>query len=243
MQRSLFSGVTGMTNHQLILDNTANNLANVSTAGFKATRVNFATALNQTRSSGVGPGNGLGGINPQQIGLGVSTSSLDVEMKQGALLATGRTLDVAIQGEGFFQLRQTEEDSTNALREFYSRVGNFGFDKTDDLVDLGSGLKVVGLDTGSGAVSAPTVINIAKYRSIAATPTGLPFTWTSADDTRLPRSRITGRAACSAVSSIDRRYLAPPEKHSKPSFFDQSPAGNRPGPQSKRIGSGNAAPP
>lgn len=162
MQRSLFSGVSGLTNHQAILDITANNLANVSTPGFKGSRTSFATAMNQTQSAGSAPGSQTGGTNPRQVGLGVSNSSIDVDMRQGALLSTGRTLDLAIQGNGFFKVtRVNPQDGT-----FYSRVGNFGFDQQDDLVDLASGLRVNGIQNGvQGAIS------LTQYRSINATAT------------------------------------------------------------------------
>ena len=138
MQRSLYSGVTGLTNHQLILDTTANNLANISTNGFKGSRISFSTALLQTQNAGSSPTGSAGGINPRQVGLGVRTSSVDVDTRQGALLSTGRTLDLAIQGNGFF--RMAGSDGTSA----FSRVGNFGFDSLDNLVDLGTGMFVQG---------------------------------------------------------------------------------------------------
>ncbi len=151
MQRSLYSGVSGLTNHQLILDATANNLSNVSTYGFKASRVSFATALNQTQSNGTAPSGGLGGTNPRQIGLGVTTSSLDVDSRQGSLLSTGRNLDLAIQGNGYFQV-------SDGARTYYTRVGNFGFDGDNTLVDLGTGRKLVGIpfsETGQRLPSGP----------------------------------------------------------------------------------------
>ena len=104
MMRSLDSGVSGLSNHQSILDITANNLANISTSGFKGSRVSFNTAMNQTASAGSSPGGQSGGTNPKQIGLGVANGSVDVDMRQGALQSTGRSLDLAIQGEGFFKV-------------------------------------------------------------------------------------------------------------------------------------------
>ncbi len=162
MQRSLFAGVSGLTNHQSILDITANNLANVSTPGFKGSRISFATAMNQTQSAGGAPGSQTGGTNPRQVGLGVANGSVDVDMRQGALLSTGRTLDLAIQGNGFFKMTKINpQDGT-----FYSRVGNFGFDQSDDLVDLSSGLRVNGIQNGvQGAIS------LTQYRAINATAT------------------------------------------------------------------------
>jgi flagellar hook-basal body protein len=118
--------------------------------------------MNQTQSAGSAPGSQSGGTNPRQIGLGVASGSVDIDTRQGALLSTGRTLDLAIQGDGFFKItRVNPQDGT-----FYSRVGNFGFDQKDDLVDLASGLRVNGLQNGvQGAIS------LTQYRSINATAT------------------------------------------------------------------------
>ena len=104
MQRALSSGVTGMLTNQLALDVTSNNLANVNTPGFKGSRVTFATSLIQTTFAGAAAGNNVGGQNPRQVGLGVDGASIEVDMGQGALNSTGRTLDLAIQGEGFFEV-------------------------------------------------------------------------------------------------------------------------------------------
>src|SRR4051812_49168187 len=137
MQRALTSGVSGMLNNQLVLDVTANNLANTNTTGFKASRVSFSTALIQTEFSGSAPGSSVGGQDPRQVGLGMQTSTISLDMRQGSLQSTGRTLDMAIQGEGFFGV-------TDGTRQLYTRVGNFDFDSNDNLVDLGTGYKVVG---------------------------------------------------------------------------------------------------
>ncbi|MEK7414168.1 MAG: flagellar hook-basal body complex protein [Planctomycetota bacterium] len=162
LMRSLDSGVSGLTNHQAILDTTGNNLANVSTSGFKAGHISFATAIGQTISAGSAPGSTTGGTNPRQVGLGVTTSSIDIDTRQGALQATGRSLDLAIQGEGLFKVTNTNPQEGT----YYTRVGNFGFDKNDDLVDLSSGLRVNGIQAAvQGAIS------LTQYRSINATAT------------------------------------------------------------------------
>lgn len=162
MQRSLFSGVSGLTNHQSILDITASNLANVSTSGYKASRISFTTAMNQTQSAGGAPSGQTGGVNPRQVGLGVASGSIDVDTRQGSLLSTGRSLDLAIQGAGFFKVTRVNP----ADGSYYTRVGNFGFDQNDDLVDLASGLRVNGIQQGvQGAIS------LTQYRSINARAT------------------------------------------------------------------------
>jgi flagellar hook-basal body protein len=162
MQRSLYSGVSGLTNHQAILDITASNLANVSTPGYKASRISFATAMNQTQSAGGAPSGQTGGVNPRQVGLGVTAGSIDVDVRQGSLLSTGRSLDLAVQGSGFFKVTRVNPSDGS----YYTRVGNFGFDQNDDLVDLASGLRVNGIQQGvQGAIS------LTQYRSINAKAT------------------------------------------------------------------------
>jgi flagellar hook protein FlgE len=135
--RSLTAGVTGMLNNQLSLDVIANNLANSNTPGFKSGRVSFSNSLVQTHFTGSAPGANLGGRNPQQVGLGVNTASVGVDMSQGALLATGRDLDLAIQGEGFFEI-------TDGTRNLYTRVGTFGIDSENNLYHQGTGMRVIG---------------------------------------------------------------------------------------------------
>ncbi|MFW5844747.1 MAG: flagellar hook-basal body complex protein, partial [Planctomycetota bacterium] len=137
LQRALDSGVSGMLNNQLALDVSANNLANVNTPGFKNSRVSFSNALIQTTFTGSAPGNNIGGRNPRQVGLGVSTTSVDVNFSQGAMAATGRNLDLAVQGEGFFEVN-------DGTQSFYSRVGNFGIDANDNIVHLSSGYRLQG---------------------------------------------------------------------------------------------------
>jgi flagellar hook protein FlgE len=172
MQRSLSTGVSGMVNHQMILDTVANNLANVSTTGFKSSRVSFATALNQTGYAGSAPSGSTGGRNPVQVGLGVQNSSMDVNMSQGALESTGRTMDLALQGEGFFQLAKVDAGG-NVTGQVYTRVGNFGFDSYNNLVDLSTGLKVLGKQTDSEGVTIgqQTAIDLTTAKAMDAVAT------------------------------------------------------------------------
>ncbi len=159
MQRSLSSGVSGMVNHQVILDTVANNLANISTSGFKSSTVSFSNALTQTSFSGSAPGSNVGGRNPTQVGLGVQTTSVNVDMRQGALQATGRTFDLAVQGDGFFEVGKID-NTGNVIDQFFTRVGNFGLDSDDSLVELGSGLKVVGKQTDRNGVTLGNLVPI-----------------------------------------------------------------------------------
>jgi len=135
---SLNSGISGLKASQTALNVIGDNLANLNTAGFKTSRVSFANELTQTVRAALAPSGGLGGRNPIQIGTGTRVSSIDKDYSQGNLTPTGRPFDLAIQGDGFFTL-------TNQFEDFYTRVGSFSLDKSNDLVDSGTGLKVKGV--------------------------------------------------------------------------------------------------
>src|SRR5437867_9151422 len=101
MMRSMFAAISGLKNHQTMMDVVGNNIANVNTTGFKQSRVTFQDILSQTvKGASNGPQGGRGGVNPEQIGLGVLISGIDTIQTQGTLQATGKLTDMAIQGEG-----------------------------------------------------------------------------------------------------------------------------------------------
>ncbi len=137
MMRSLYSGVSGMQNHQTRLDVIGNNVANVNTTGFKRGRVNFQDMISQQLSGAARPTTEVGGVNPKEVGLGVMTASIDTIFTQGNLQSTGVSTDVAIQGNGFFILKSGEES-------FYTRAGAFGLDSEGTLVNPANGMRVQG---------------------------------------------------------------------------------------------------
>lgn len=137
MMRSLYSGVSGMQNHQTRLDVIGNNVANVNTTGFKRGRVNFQDMISQQLSGAARPTTEVGGVNPKEVGLGVMTASIDTIFTQGNLQSTGVSTDVAIQGNGFFILKNGEES-------FYTRAGAFGLDSEGTLVNPANGMRVQG---------------------------------------------------------------------------------------------------
>jgi flagellar hook protein FlgE len=143
---SLYSGISGLKSSQVSLNVIGDNLANLNTSGFKASRVSFANELTSTLRPALAPTGGIGGINPLQIGSGTKVSSIDRDFAQGNLTPTGRPLDLAIQGDGFFIL-------TDGFEDQFTRVGAFNVDKANDLVDSGTGLKVKGV-SGS-AINIP----------------------------------------------------------------------------------------
>ena len=144
---ALYTGLSGLRAHQTYIDVIGNNLANVSTPGFRGSRATFSDILSFTARTGSGPNGNFGGQNPMQIGTGTLMASIDVNTSQGTLQDTGRSMDVALQGRGFFTL-------TNGSQTFYSRVGSFGIDADRALVDLRTGLRVVSAQGSS--ISVPT---------------------------------------------------------------------------------------
>ncbi len=137
MMRSLFSGVSGLQNHQIRMDVIGNNISNVNTVGFKKGRVNFQDLLSQTLQGAARPTAELGGVNPKQVGLGMSVASIDTIHTQGSLQTTGKMDDLAIQGNGYFVM-----GSGNKL--FYTRAGAFGLDEDGTLVNPSNGMRVQG---------------------------------------------------------------------------------------------------
>ena len=133
MMRSLFAAISGLRAHQLLLDVTANNIANVNTVGYKSERVSFKDALSQMQQGAGAPvTGGLGGTNARQVGLGVQVGSIDNVMTSGAIQATGSPFDVAIQGKGWFQLSDVPTDTAG---KFFTRSGNFAPDRDGRLVN------------------------------------------------------------------------------------------------------------
>ncbi|HEY8464512.1 MAG TPA: flagellar hook-basal body complex protein, partial [Bacillota bacterium] len=137
MMRSMFAGVTGLRNHQTRMDAIGNNIANVNTVGYKASRVSFQDTLNQTLRGASAPTTNRGGINAMQVGVGMNLASIDVLHTQGNLQNTGKITDVAIQGDGFFIL-------SDGNKQYYTRAGNFNMERDGRLVNPSNGLNVMG---------------------------------------------------------------------------------------------------
>lgn len=159
MQRALTSGLSGVRANQQYLDVIGDNLANVNTFGYKASRVTFTNLFAQNLRNGTGPTNGIGGVNPTQVGTGVQLGSVDRNMIQGALLQTGRNLDMGIQGEGFFVLE-------DARGSFYSRVGAFGLDSENMLVDQRTGFRVQDVNNQDISIVINSVLQGQRTESV-----------------------------------------------------------------------------
>ena len=131
MVRSLWISKTGIDAQQLQIDVIANNLANVSTTGFKRSRAAFEDLLYQTlRQPGAQSSQTTQVPTGLQIGTGVRPTATERIHMQGNLTQTGNALDVAIQGQGFFQILLP--DGTTS----YTRSGAFQVDNTGQLVTV-----------------------------------------------------------------------------------------------------------
>ncbi len=139
MLRSMYAAVSGLGAHQVKMDVIGNNISNVNTVGFKGSRVNFKEMLNQTLQSASAPAEdgSRGGINPQQVGLGVGIGSIDVDHTQGNLQPTGINSDLAIDGNGFFVL-------SNGDANVYTRSGALTLDDSNNLTNASNGFKMQG---------------------------------------------------------------------------------------------------
>jgi flagellar basal-body rod protein FlgG len=128
--RALSIAATGMSAQQTNLEVIANNIANINTTGFKRARAEFTDLLYQTdRAQGV-PSRTAGGLVPEgiNIGLGVKTTAVRTVNIQGTLDQTGNQFDMALQGDGYFQIEGADGQT------LYTRAGAFNTDATGQIV-------------------------------------------------------------------------------------------------------------
>jgi len=150
LSRALFSGISGLKGQQVKLDIIGNNIANVSTQGFKKSRVIFSDLFSDTVTEGNSPTGRVGGKNPSQIGLGIQGPTIEQVFTEGPTTQTGVATDLAITGDGFFV-------AGDGNKNLFTRDGNFKVDATGDLVMSGSNLRIQGWmakrdDTGTFVV-------------------------------------------------------------------------------------------
>ncbi len=129
MLKSLFTSATGMAAQQVVVDNTANNLANVNTTGFKKSQVSFQDLIYVTqRPTGAETAAGLQEQNGLQIGSGVRIGGNMKLFSEGVLENTNKPLDLAIEGEGFFRVQLPN----GTFR--YTRDGSFRMNANGQIV-------------------------------------------------------------------------------------------------------------
>lgn len=129
MLRSLYSGVAGLKTHNIKMDVIGNNIANVNTYGFKASRVTFKDVYYQTTTSASDADDNSGGSNTSQVGYGSMVGSIDVLHGGAGYAPTGSGMDLYMEGQGFLIAQD------GAGNEVYTRVGVTDFDGDGNLVD------------------------------------------------------------------------------------------------------------
>lgn len=191
MLRSMYSGISGLKNFQTKLDVIGNNIANVNTYGFKKERTVFKDLISQTQAGASSPSATRGGVNAIQIGLGSQIAAIDTVHNGGSLQTTGRTLDVAISGEGFFIVADSAAEEMPAVEDMasltenalieegltntqYTRAGNFYMDRNGFVVN-GDGKYLVGVPnpTVYGEVDDEAISNADADKATGAEAVGV----------------------------------------------------------------------
>ncbi len=155
MMRSLYSGVAGLKTHQTKMDVIGNNIANVNTTAFKSSSITFSELMSQTTQKASGPNanTGAGGVNARQIGLGVKSGAININITgQGSTQSTGNPFDIMINGDNFFVVN-------NGSENFFTRDGSFYVDGAGNLAMTSNGYNVMGwqADEETGGVKKDSV--------------------------------------------------------------------------------------
>jgi len=155
MSGSMYAAISGLNADQALLGTVSENIANVSTVGYKASSMTFAQALQQTLSGASAPTATLGGINPVQVAAGgaVNIGGIEINTNEGTLQSTGINTNLAIQGNGYF-IVQTSQGG-----QAFTRAGNFSLDANGNLVNP-SGDRVLGWSAATVAQKGQTASNL-----------------------------------------------------------------------------------
>lgn len=177
MMGGMYAAISGLDANQTMLNETANDLANVNTVGYKSSRVTFADSLTQVLRGASGTTATNGGTNPMQVGLGVQVSATENEMSEGSFQSTNNPLDVAIQGEGFLRVGTGSPPAKPPYTENlpnsvdYTRSGNLSTN-TKGFLTTQSGLYVVGIEAVATKGEAGTTYAPGKNETYIVIPPG-----------------------------------------------------------------------
>jgi flagellar hook protein FlgE len=148
LSAALYAGMSGIDVNQTTMNVVGNNIANVNTTGFKASRVQFSSQSYVTNSDGSPVDGNYGGSNPEQLGLGSQVASVTQDFTQGQISSTGVPSDLAISGNGFFVAQNATTGQT------FTRDGQFTLNSNNDLVTSnGSYVQGYGVDTDGNVVT------------------------------------------------------------------------------------------
>jgi flagellar hook protein FlgE len=179
MMSGMYAAISGLEANQTMLNVMANNLANVNTAGYKASTVDFADSLTQVMRGASGANGSTGGTNPVQVGLGVQVAATQNEMGEGALETTSDPLDIAIEGKGFLRVGVGTPEAgeggayTKGLPTTvdYTRAGDLTTNANGFLTTQ-AGQYVVGFAATATTTEAGTTYAASKEESYIRVPPG-----------------------------------------------------------------------
>ena len=208
---ALSTSLTGMNAAEAQIDVLGNNLANSQTVGFKSSSIVFASQFLQTLSLGSAPTITNGGTNPQQTGLGVQIAGITPNFQQGTISVSSSPSDLAIQGDGFFQVEGGRGET------FYSRNGIMKLNSANELVtSTGNRLLGFGVDDKFNIQTTtlqPLTIPLGSEAVAKATTTvTLQGTLTAqgdiADTSAIIQSAILGDSAVPSPASSGMQLLS-----------------------------------
>jgi flagellar hook protein FlgE len=165
---AMLVGYTGIKSNQYTMDTVGDNVANVNTTAFKNQRALFETVYYRTLDPGSAPDGNTGGTNPKEVGYGSRLAALQRSFEPGNIQGTGVKSDLAIDGDGFFILRNADGD------QLYTRDGSFELNEHNELVSQG-GFYVLGFpadESGNitpGALGTLTIPLGTESRAVATT--------------------------------------------------------------------------
>ena len=240
MLRSLFSGITGLRQHQTLMDVVSNNIANVNTVGYKSSSVVFEDTLSQLVRAASSPGNGVGGVNPAQVGLGVQLGAISMNFAQGV-------------GAEHRPVHRPDDPGRRLLRapatadtQEYTRAGAFSFDTTGMLVNP-EGMRVQGWNAVNGVLNtngAPGDIVLPASTLIPPQPSANVVLSGNIQPTTAIDTITLGQTVYD-----ERRRRPPADHHARPAtarattrWTSRTPTTRTPQP-SPRTGSGHASTP
>ena len=196
----MYSGVSGMKGFQTKLDVIGNNIANVNTVGYKKSTINFQDLLSQTLSSS--------GVNPMQVGLGSTTSAINVIHTPGSSMTTGVGTDLAIMGDGFFIVQNPS--ATAPEGQYLTRAGNFVVNAVGDLV-TSQGYKVLGFNSvelTAEEANPTTTVAVTSANAAVTAATVANVATAAADLATAAEATAAAAATSSTASSVERTNLA-----------------------------------
>lgn len=188
MLRSMYSGISGLKAQQTKLDVIGNNIANANTTAFKSQNIRFKDMLSQNMSEATGPQRNIGGTNPRQIGLGVQVGGIFTDTTTGNMQTTGRNLDVAIDGAGYFIVGRgglsddpsdmigiksadhtVDETKGSTVQTSFTRDGSFILDEQGSIL-TSDGLRVYGYQNENAKITYGDItVKPVKQNSIEIT--------------------------------------------------------------------------